>query len=88
MADWSKEWNYCRKCLSTNNKHASEGYCKPCFVIVLEEAKPKKVPRICLTCETAFSSKWIGNRRCENCLRREREHNYLDKDSHRINVRS
>jgi hypothetical protein len=84
MSDWSKEWNYCRKCLTTEHKHATEGYCKKCFEIIAKTQQPQKVLRTCLTCGEAFYSKWIGNRRCEECVRREKESNFLDKESHRI----
>jgi hypothetical protein len=84
MREWSKDWRYCRKCLSTSNPHASEGYCVKCLEEIIAERRPKPRTRNCLTCNQKFISDWEGNRRCDDCLRRERENNYLDKNIHKV----
>lgn len=86
MSDWSKEWWYCRRCYSTKHKHATEGYCKICYELVIKETAPKETVRKCSGilpngdyCEKVFTSKGFGNRRCTDCLRREKENNELDR---------
>jgi hypothetical protein len=86
MREWAKEWNYCRKCLTTDVRHASEGYCEQCLDTIIQSRLPRHKARLCLSCNTRFFSEWEGNRRCDDCLRREKENNYLDKEPHRVNV--
>lgn len=94
MSDWSKEWYYCRRCFTTKQKHVAEGYCKPCYEIILSETAPKEIQRECsgilpggVYCNKKFTSRSFGNRRCGDCLRREKENNELDRQ-HRVNIRT
>lgn len=83
MRDWSADWNYCRKCISSKNKHYSDGFCKICFFKEEEKKQPNKKIRKCNSCSKSFTSFGFENRRCEECLRKERENAYLSKQSYR-----
>ena len=82
--DWSEDFHFCRKCNTTNYHHVMEGYCQKCFDQLEGDNKIVLTnPRKCLKCGQSFQSEGPGNRRCENCLRRE---NGYYRDSHKISV--
>ena len=84
--DWSDDYYHCRKCSGTIHRHVMDGYCQKCFDQL--EGNPKntlKNPRRCLKCSQIFLSEGPGNRRCENCLRREASYH---RETHKVNVNS
>jgi len=82
--DWSDDFYHCRKCLSTNHRHIMDGFCQKCFDQLEADPKvPNKTQRKCLKCGQLFLSEGPGNRRCENCLRREACYH---RESHKVNV--
>jgi len=74
---WSREYLHCVECKKTIYKHVILGYCKDCYETLDEDnplhKKKSKTIRECLKCGTTFTSKGIGNRRCEICLRKEKD---------------
>lgn len=85
--NWSKEFYYCRKCYKTESKHVMDGFCSKCFEDQEKAAKSHQKERQCLSCEQLFISEWEGNRRCEPCLRKEREPNCQTKSRYKINIK-
>lgn len=85
-ADWSDDYHHCRKCYGVNYRHVMDGYCQKCFDQLEGNVKNNaRTPRKCLKCNQVFSSEGPGNRRCENCLRREASYH---RESHRVNANS
>jgi len=82
MMNWSKDYNYCRKCHSTRYKHILEGYCHNCFKQLEREREVDFKMRKCLMCERPFNSTGPGHRRCDLCSRKKN----FNPDRYRINI--
>jgi len=68
--DWAEDWNYCRACHTTEQKHVLDGYCQACFKKMDKEVTVTKSLRPCLVCHQSFYSYGPENRRCEICDRK------------------
>ena len=85
--DWSPEFRYCIKCYKTAHRHILNGICKKCYNDIEYKNMIKETLRKCLKCDKEFSSKGLGNRRCDDCLRQESNSKYPEKYRHKINIR-